>query len=242
MGMKNLFLVTSAINSRFGVFNPEKRLEDTLLTIQSVKERAPEQPIIVLEMCGDELSTDQRDILKEQVTGLVEFGAMPDVKEIYKIDNWDIVKNMTEMLCCGRFFQHMQVNDLFPEVERVFKVSGRYTLNSDFDVNKFGPSGFFFAQKRQSQFPATVTGNDPNDNFQYMSRLWTFPRDRLAWVVNGYANMLTEMVTRCNEGGYLDIEHLLYRTFKNEKTNETTEREKMGIEGAIAPNGQQVRD
>ena len=38
--MKNLFLVTSAINSRFGVFNPEKRLEDTLKTINSIKERA----------------------------------------------------------------------------------------------------------------------------------------------------------------------------------------------------------
>ena len=183
-------------------------------------------------MCGDELSDEQRETLKANVTGLVEFGAMPDVKHIYKIDNWDIVKNMTEMLCCGRFFKHMQDNDLFSEVERVFKVSGRYTLNSDFQLSNFPPNGFIFAQKRTSQFSVSVTGNDPNDNFQYMSRLWTFWSETvlLHSELNGYSNMLVEMVTRCNEGGYLDIEHLLYRTFKDEKTGETTEREKMGIE------------
>ncbi len=240
--MKNLFLVTSAINSRFGVFDPKKRLQDTLGTIQSIKDRAPEQPIIVLEMCADELDENQRVQLKENVTGLVEFGDMPDVKNIYKVENWDIVKNMTEMLCCGRFFQHMQANEIMPEIERVFKVSGRYKLNTDFDLRDYGTTSFVFSSKRTSQFAPEITGNDPDDNFQYMSRLWSFPRDRLSWVVNGYANMLTEMVTRLNAGGYIDIEHLLYRTFRTEKTGETVERAKVGIEGQIAPNGQQVRD
>src|SRR5258708_4909706 len=100
--MKNLFLVTSAIRSRFGVFDPAKRLEDTIGTIKSIQNRAPGEPIIVLEMCGDVISDEEREVIKENVTGLVEFGTMPDVQNIYKIDNWDIVKNMTEMLCCGR--------------------------------------------------------------------------------------------------------------------------------------------
>ena len=50
--VKHAFVVTSAINSKFGVFSPEQRLTQTLDTIKSIKAKLPTAKIFVMECCN----------------------------------------------------------------------------------------------------------------------------------------------------------------------------------------------
>ena len=50
--VRHAFIVTSAINSKFGVFTPDQRLEQTLGTITSIKNKIPSAKVVVMECCG----------------------------------------------------------------------------------------------------------------------------------------------------------------------------------------------
>jgi hypothetical protein len=240
---KYAFIVTSAINSRFGIFNPTERLTQTLDTIASIKAKAPESPIFLLDMCGDKLLPEQKDQLLVQVTGLTEFYENKDVQNIYKIDNHDIVKNLTEMLCFREFIGYAIENQLFNDRRRIFKVSGRYILSDGFSLAEYDDPKYdeclVFAKRRISQFPTTITGNKPNDNFQYMSRLWSYAANIQSLVYFAYDYMIKDMVQRVNLGGYIDIEHLLYKYMRRDLI---IERDVVGLKGQIAPNGMSVED
>ena len=97
--MKSAFLVTSAINTKFGVFDTEQRLQQTLDTIDSIKARVPNAYIAIVEMAGVPLQQQQKDIMQEHVDSIIDFSNDPTVQQIYTSPNWDIVKNATEMFC-----------------------------------------------------------------------------------------------------------------------------------------------
>ena len=46
--IKHGFVVTSAVNSKFGVYSPEERLAQTVITLQNIKFRVPDAKIIVM--------------------------------------------------------------------------------------------------------------------------------------------------------------------------------------------------
>lgn len=237
--MKFKFLVTSAINSRFGKFSKEERMEQTKSTINSINQYAPGSDIVLIDMCGDPVTKEQQEeIRKTGISGMVIYDN-PEIREIYKIESQDIVKNVTEVKCFGAFLNE---ND-FVGYDRVFKMSGRYQLNGWFkpeDYSTYLNDHITFSGLYNSQFPPQVTGNPPEDNFQYMSRLWSFnPSLHLDTVRDAYQKMIYIMVQRINAGGYIDIEHCLYRFMPK---IEIAMKTPSGLSGGIAPNGYIVND
>jgi hypothetical protein len=122
--------------------------------------------------------------------------------------------------------------------DRVFKMSGRYTLNDNFNFAYYDtvPDRIVVAERRASQFPPQVTGGMVH---QYMSRLWSWPANRTADIISAYQTGFGDMAVRINEGGYFDIEHLLYAYLPKDLV---TEVPKVGISGAIGPNGAAIED
>lgn len=236
--MKNRFLITSAINSRFGAISLNDRMVQTYFTIDSIKKYAPGAEITLIDMCGDPLTSDQVKSIETNGADVVIYND-ENVQKIYKIESQDIVKNLTEMMCFGDYLNR---NEFFDE-DRVFKISGRYTLNENFKPEEYTAylSGHIvFSGKHNSQFPPEVTGNKPDDNYQYMSRLWSFsPKLHLNMVRNAYFKMANHMVERLNAGGYIDIEHLLYQHMPKD---EIAFKIPSGLTGFIAPNKQQIND
>jgi hypothetical protein len=51
--------------------------------------------------------------------------------------------------------------------------------------------------------------------------------------------MVHDMMNRINDGGYIDIEHLLY---KHLDSKVIAHPNKIGIEGMIAPNGMMIEE
>ena len=62
--VKHLFIVTSAVNSKFGVFSPEQRLQQTLDTITSIRNKIPTARIVIMECCGTPITDTQADQLR----------------------------------------------------------------------------------------------------------------------------------------------------------------------------------
>ncbi len=235
--MKHCFIVTSAINSKFGVYPPAERLTQTLATIASIKSRLPDSKIVIMECAGTPLTAEQESALDAAADVFIDFTQDADVQAIYKSDNWDIVKNTTEIMCFGRVLQMCWEDGDFDGIDRVHKMSGRYVLNDEFDpaVYEKYADRIIIGPKHRSQFPFEVTGIE----LQYMARLWSWPASLTPLITNVYNNSLAYIAERINRGGYADIEHVLYKFLPEELV---TEIAVTGVEGNIAPNGVPIKN
>jgi hypothetical protein len=239
--IKHCFIVTSAINSKFGVFSPEQRLEQTIGTIHSIKSKIPDAKIVVMECCGTPITEEQISIIKPHADAFVDYSRDADVQALYESDNWDVVKNGTEIMCFGRLLISLRDTGIFKNmaVDRIHKMSGRYILNDMFDPDMYESSEItdrvVIGPKYQSQFPVEVT----QQPWQYMARLWSWPHARLDEVIKVYEDSLVFFAERVSNGGYVDIEHVLAR-FLN--PDHVTEIQNLGVEGCIAPNGQPIKN
>lgn len=232
--------MTSAVNSKFGVYSPAARLQQTLTTITSIKSYIPDAKIIVMECTGTPLTDSQSDLLEERSDLLIDYSEDAEVQAIYNsTDNWDIVKNSTEILCFGKTLRLCLEDGDFDGCGRIHKMSGRYVLNSQFyptiPLYEQHTDRIIIGEKYKSQFPPGVTGID----LQYMARLWSWPADITERIIKVYEDSLYYMADRVKQGGYADIEHVLYKFLPADLV---TEIPVLGVEGSIAPNGQPIQN
>lgn len=237
--IKHAFIVTSAVNSKFGIFKPAERLQQTIDTINSIKAKVPNALIIIMECCGEPIKKDQEDILRKHCQVFVDYSQDEDVQAMYDSDNWDVVKNGTEIMCFGRALAVLNAEDVFKDIDRIHKMSGRYVLNDQFDINTYEDSEvkdkIVIGPKYKSQFPPEIT----TVPFQYMARLWSWPNSRIDEVVKVYTDSFVFFAERLAAGGYVDIEHVLAKFLNPAVVHEI---QNLGVEGQIAPNGQPIKN
>ena len=235
--IKHCFIVTSAVNSKFGVYSPEERTEQTIATLKNINERVPDAKIVVMECGGTPPTDDQLKLLVQHSDYLLNFSKDPDVQAIYVSDNWDLVKNSTEIMCFARALRECAERGVFANVDRVHKMSGRYVLNNDFDLSVYEQYAdkIVIGPKHKSQFPFEITGIE----LQYMARLWSWPIALNERVTEVYDDSLVYIGERVAQGGYADIEHVLYKFLPEELVQEIP---MLGVEGSIAPNGAAIKN
>jgi hypothetical protein len=236
--MNAMFVITSAVESRFGVYSPEQRLDMTLATIANVREHVPGAKIVISEVSGNGLSQQYEDALIEQVDVYLDFTTNSDVRKIYNnphwYDNWDIVKNLTELSTFPFALEQLILNQELEGIDRVFKMSGRYLLNDKFDIDFYNQESvvnkIVIGKEVPSQFPFHVTGQ----SMQYMCRVLSWPTWMQEDMIRYYLNGCNYMKDRMLAGGYADIEHCLYYAMPKERVFQV---EEVGVYGNIAPNG-----
>jgi len=235
--IRHCFVVTSAVNSKFGIYSAEERLAQTVITLQNIRFRVPDAKIVVMECAGTPLSDSQSETLESNCDLLLDFSNDADVKAIYQSDNWDVVKNSTEIMCFGRALRMCRDDGDFAGYDRIHKMSGRYILNDEFDLNIYEQhqDKIIIGPKHLSQFPFHVTGIE----LQYMARLWSWPASQLDTVIKVYEDSLSYIGQRVSQGGYADIEHVLYKFLPVDLVQEIPV---VGVEGFIAPNGVPIKN
>ena len=236
---KHAFIVTSAINSKFGVFKPTQRLQQTLSTISSIRQRVPDAKIVIMECCGTPLLVEQENLLRTNCDVFINCSGDEDVQAMYDNDNWDVVKNGTEIMCFGRVLAVLKNENMFDDIDRIHKMSGRYLLNDEFDLTVYDQDAvvdkIVIGHKYASQFPIEVT----TVPLQYMARLWSWPANRLDEVIQVYSDRFIFFAERMAAGGYVDIEHVLYKFLDAAHVHELAA---LGVEGQIAPNGMEIKN
>ena len=237
--MKPLIMLTSAINSRFGAHSREARLQQTVDSIKSIRARCPEAQVCVVEMAGEPIAEEQARTLQMHCNYFIDFSRDEAVQSIYNsTENWDWVKNTTEVMCFTNALSQLLEQGVFENFDRVFKMSGRYQLTErfptvDYDTLK---DRIVILERRGSQFPPGVTGGR---QFQYMSRLWSWPANRTQDIIDAYGEGFTAMAQRISDGGYFDIEHMLYDYLPKEIVTEVPQ---VGLRGLLGPNGVAIED
>ena len=238
--MKHCFIVTSAVNSRFGVYSPDERLLQTLMTIGSIKTHVPDSKIVIMEVTGVPLTDKQLEILSNSADVFLDFTDEPAVVALYNsTDNWDVVKNGTEIMCFGQAVKLLEQDGEFEGIDRIHKMSGRYLLNNEFSSEFYKEEDVLdrivIGRKHSSQFPIEAT----QQSWQYMARLWSWPAALTKEIITVYEQSLAHFNERVTNGGYTDIEHVLAKFLPQ---HHVLEVESVGVEGTIAPNGQAIRN
>ena len=238
--MKYGVLITSAVNAKFSTYSPSERLEQTLKTIESVKQRIPNAVICLTDCSIPGIDDTVKNKLTDLVDNFLDFSKDPMVNWINQnVQHQDTVKNLTELVVVSKFFRAAKQQAWFANCDRIFKVSGRYWLTDNFDITRYQKTDakgkYVVSKKMLSQFPYSVT----NQSLQYMLRVYSLDSSLLDDFIERLAVMTEHMQQRVNDGGYIDIEHLFCKFLPKKNVLEIS---RTGVAGNIAPNGQFIEN
>ena len=118
--------------------------------------------------------------------------------------------------------------------ERIFKINGRYRLNSKFDYSTHleAKDKVVILQPRLSD--CIYRSDVKATMMQYMTRCWSFDSSLLLEIIQTFDKMKKDVLYASKTRKQTDIEHLLYKNLKKKfvKTIDV-----MGVEGYWAPAG-----
>ena len=236
--MKFLFLVGSALKhfqeDKFSAYDEEQRFEQTLETIECIRKKVPESYVVLFECSSKSIDEKQKDILKEKVDLFLEFYNEPVLQAIY-----ENLEARAELITYGKSLLEtrgllntlyvIKKHNLFSDSQRVFKMTGRYLLNDDFDIKDY-ESKFLegkYIVKRYEYLPQEIENYDEKElenvySYLYGARgmmitgLWSFDRMLFNEAVEALEKAFKYMEKMLQFTAGTDVEHSLYR-FINKK-------------------------
>lgn len=232
---KHLFLMSSAIQTRFGVFDAKQRLLQTGNTLNTIYEKIPDAKVYIVESSAEKLDPETKAKLEKSCHCIFDLSGNQRLQEVAKIDNWDFVKNYSEIIAFHSAFKAFEDAKLFEGFDRIHKISGRYVLNDNFKPSIYEKhhDKIIFSKKVETTFKGM------NIPYQYISRLWSWPKEHHELVKSFYRQCLEEIKNRAQNKKYIDIEHLLYHFMPQEHLVEV---KSIGVEGLLGPNSRLVRN
>jgi len=129
-------------------------------------------------------------------------------------------------------FEDYLKNNSVKNYSRVFKLSGRYRLNSKFNYSKHIEAKnkvLILSPKPSHHLYDTKISSSV---FQYMTRCWSFDSNLILNILKTYDKMKNDIILSSKTEKQGDIEHLLYK-YLNKRLVEHTNI--IGIEGYWAP-------
>jgi hypothetical protein len=227
--MTSLFLVTSAIYTSYGKCSTEERIEQTKETIKSIRTYAPDSNIVLLD-AGDKSADIDFD------AKLIDYTTNPEIQfhlQEYLSNNNDleadiIIKSMLEII----MFENYLKNHSLKSYSRIFKLSGRYRLNSKFNYSKHleAKNKVLILPPYHSQHLYNTKVS--SSMFQYMTRCWSFDSNLFEKIIETYGKMKKDIIVASRTEKQGDIEHLLYKHLDKRLVEYI---HIMGIEGYWAP-------
>lgn len=217
--MKNVVIITSAINAKFSAIDTDTRYQDTFKTIESVREKLPNAIVAMFESSPEKLSEDRIEALKNKVDIFIMLSDVPKVNELGSNSQ----KSAAETLSLKLAIEHIM--NLNIPINRIFKLTGRGFFSDDFDVSYYdNPDlvGKYVFKKRISSWMSPELS-------LLSTRCWSFSYDLLYEVLS----MLENTIAGCLDTGR-DVEHIIFEKLDTTKLVET---EKIGYNCRISLNG-----
>jgi len=259
--MKTTFIMTCAINTNIGIYDPSFRILQIQQTMDSILGHYPDANIILVDG-GKPVVAAEYPALYEQYKQLTQRAHVyldmtnnEQVQNFHKnyLDKINIrhemggttglIKSAAENIIMYNVLHTLQNNaelEAFRNVDRIFKISGRYMLSPLFDSSIYETATaqnlYVFKQRDKSWMPDALSAIGVE--YSYSSRLWSFPAKLLEDCVQRYENIINDYYS-ITETHYVDIEHLLYKHMGPAVSQEI---EHTHLMGTIAPNGTLIYD
>jgi hypothetical protein len=232
-------------------FTPEERLLQTLNTFKTIRDKIPNSIIILLE--GSNISTEVMYTLYKYVDRLILYSYDPKIH--FYVNNPN--KSFGEVYMLLEIANKLQNYDF----NKIFKITGRYYLNENFNINNFSDefiSGKIVNhedfQKEKDRFAEQARELNreiiKKSHFTERDRLLSeillkqqnYQIDKLneAFITSLYSVPKKELIEYknllelfiVNNFQWVDIEHHIHSFYKNIKNIDT-----VGVEGVYAYGG-----
>jgi len=231
--MKFLFLVGLALKhfqeDKFSAYDEEQRFQQTLETIECIRNKVPESYVVLFECSSKPIDEKKKDILKEKADLFLEFYKEPVLQQIY-----ENLEKRPELITYGKSLLEtrgllnalyaIKQHNLFSDSQRVFKLTGRYLLNDDFDIKDY-ESKFLegkYVLKRYEYLPQEAENYDEKELenvYAYLygakgmmiTGLWSFDRMLFNEIVESLEKSFIYMEKMMQYTSGTDVEHSLYR-------------------------------
>lgn len=215
-----LFIITSTINTPHGMINPETRFQQTLETIESIRMKVPNSTILLVEN-STELPREAETIIKTFVDHYIYIGDRRDVITL----NRDGVKGAGEAYMLLVAFDYIKSNNI--KSNRIFKLSGRYKLSKEFDIE------FYNSMNDNYVFKIRDKHEHQLDYFLH-TRMWSFGYS----ILNTTIDMISKSLTMIFEKN-ITIEESIFKVIDKSKLSEI---DRLYCEGYIAPCNELIID
>jgi|UniRef100_A0A6C0D5V1 hypothetical protein len=211
--MANLVLITSIINTpnkplsytnTRSVFSRKERFEQTKLTIQSIKAKVPNNKILLVE-CSD-FNEEEKIYFEKECDYILNLW---DKKELH-CTIFGLSKALGEGTLTIQAFLYINENNIC--YSNLFKISGRYWLNDNFDYNIFNNEMLIFKKINDNNI-STVLYKFPHYIQEYLH----------AFLKDNYDNM----------NNFIGYETLFSNFLKSIKSNNTILFDKLGVSGYV---------
>jgi hypothetical protein len=233
MNYKFLFLVGSAINhfqeDHFSKFSTDQRFKQTLDTIESIKSHVPDAYILLYESSETPIDLEYKNILEDKCDYILECGNDPTMKLLYENLHRDpqkfvYVKSMLECRCLQISLNYMMQTNNFSDSTRVFKLSGRYKLNDDFDIqdykSKFLLNKYvmkYYDYEKRFENPENLYANMYGCKGSMVTGLWSFDRFLFNDIIEVLNKSFQYMEQAIQITAGIDIEHSFYHFIDRDK-------------------------
>jgi hypothetical protein len=227
--MTSHFIITSAIHTSYGKCSTEERIEQTRETLKSIETYAPGSSMVIID-CGEKSVNKNLfdcEVIDYTTHQEIQFHLQEYLRTNRDIEPDIIIKSMLEIMMFGDYLKN-----LTGSYDRIFKISGRYRLNTNFNHQKHleakGKVVILPPDKSQNLYNFDVKSS----MFQYMTLCWSFDSSLLLNIIETYDKMKIDILYASRTEKQADIEHLLYRHLGKKFINHINV---MGIEGYWAP-------
>jgi hypothetical protein len=245
--MKNIVLLTSALYTNYGIYNPQQRIQQTLETALSAKKYIPGAVVILVDNSKVDVQADDSDefnALMDAVDYYIDNSDDNDIKYFHNnVSNYDIGKNAMEAMGLMKAMSYIITDDAImqdvKESTRIFKLSGRYQVTDKFDFSKFDNENTKDKYVFKKSQPSWIDTNDTGVTTLLQTRLWSFTPSLIKSTMQMYTNIINNMIQTFNAGKYIDNEHSMSKFIPKDML---VELDTVGLSGNIAPNGMMVID
>jgi hypothetical protein len=235
--MKFLFLVGSALKhfqeDKFSAYDEQQRFEQTLETIDCIRKKVPNSYVVLFECSSKSIDENQKDILKEKTDLFLEFYTEPVLKQIYenleaRPELITYGKSLLETRGILNTLYYIREHNVFSDSQRVFKLTGRYLLNDDFDIQDYESKFLegYYVIKRYEYLPQEIENYEKELENVYaclygakgmmITGLWSFDRTLFTDTIEALERAFVYMEKMIQFTVGTDVEHSLYR-FINKK-------------------------
>lgn len=231
--MKFLFLIGSSLKhfqeENYSAYDEEQRFNQTLETIQSVRDKVSNSYIVLFECSSHPIDEKYKEVLRDKCDLFLEFYEEPVLKQLY-----ENISVRPELITYGKSLLEtrgllntlyiIKKHNLFSDSQRVFKLTGRYLLNDDFDIkdyqSKFLENRYVIKKYDYLVQEENVLDEKTLENvYAYLygakgmmvTGLWSFDRMLFNEAVESLEKAFLYMEKMIQFTAGTDIEHSLYR-------------------------------
>lgn len=233
MNQSFLFIITSAINhfkaDELSRFTIQDRYRQTIETIESIKQRCPGAKICLAEFSETKIDSDYEKTLSSKVDYYLYFGDAEVMKNMYN----DFNKNDIEIFKYGKSMfetqglilclNYLLENEKLVGLKRIFKLTGRYLLNTNFHIEDYKST--FLKNKYVCQY-RHFDKNEGHDNVHYhvfknegilTTAMWSFDINLVEETINCLNSSFDYLFKMLLYTPGNDIEHAVYEYIDKNK-------------------------